>query len=146
MNIIEFVTESNKIEGINREPTPEELAATIIFLRQDKIRIENLCLLVQAYQPGAFIRSTHGMNVTVGKHVPPPGGPHVVDKLNEILFNLKNENPWVTHNKYETLHPFMDGNGRSGRALWLWQMGGIQNVPLGFLHTFYYQTLQEYRA
>jgi Fic family protein len=37
----------------------------------------------------------------------------------------------------------MDGNGRSGRAIWLWQMlrqeGG---APLGFLHHFYYQTLE----
>lgn len=28
------------------------------------------------------------------------------------------------------------------RALWLWVMGGIENAPLGFLHTFYYQTLE----
>jgi hypothetical protein len=35
--------------------------------------------------------------------------------------------------------PTTDGNGRSGRALWLWCMRG--RAPLGFLHQFYYQTL-----
>ena len=47
-----------------------------------------------------------------------------------------------THVRYELLHPFLDGNGRSGRALWLWLMG---QAPLGFLHTFYYQTLSAAR-
>ena len=40
-------------------------------------------------------------------------------------------------------HPFTDGNGRSGRALWLWQMNN--HAPFGFLHTFYYQTLENSR-
>ena len=39
----------------------------------------------------------------------------------------------------------MDGNGRSGRVLWLYNMGGIERVPLGFLHTFYYQALDASR-
>lgn len=47
--------------------------------------------------------------------------------------------PFTTHLRYESIHPFSDGNGRSGRALWLWQMKG--RAPLGFLHQFYYQTL-----
>lgn len=46
--------------------------------------------------------------------------------------------PWEVHIAYEMLHPFTDGNGRSGRMLWAWQM---RNFPLDFLHTFYYQTL-----
>ena len=46
--------------------------------------------------------------------------------------------------RYETLHPFMDGNGRSGRILWAWQMIEHNIAPglsLGFLHAYYYQTL-----
>ena len=38
----------------------------------------------------------------------------------------------------------MDGNGRSGRILWAWQMIEHNINPglsLGFLHTFYYQAL-----
>jgi hypothetical protein len=53
--------------------------------------------------------------------------------------------PYILHVEYEQLHPFTDGNGRSGRAMWLYAMkkcGRLeQGLNLGFLHAFYYQTL-----
>ena len=55
---------------------------------------------------------------------------------------MEDASPFAVHVAYENLHPFMNGNGRSGRALWLWHMGGIEKVPLGFLRTWYYQSLQ----
>ena len=30
-----------------------------------------------------------------------------------------------------------------GISDWLWQIGGIEQVPLGFLHHWYYSSLQE---
>ena len=64
--------------------------------------------------------------------------------LGEILADAVDEcsSAYVLHCRYESLHPFTDGNGRSGRALWLWMMGGIEEAPLGFLHTWYYQSLE----
>lgn len=56
--------------------------------------------------------------------------------------NSGRDGAYRCHVVYETLHPFTDGNGRSGRAVWLRQMGWIVRAPLGFLHHFYYQTLQ----
>jgi len=41
----------------------------------------------------------------------------------------------------------MDGNGRTGRAIWAWQMQRLGRDPfaLPFLHRFYYQTLEAIR-
>lgn len=142
----DFVRESNRIEGIHREPTAEECAATIRFLSRGCVTISDLCDLVAVYQPDARPRFVQGLDVRVGQHVPPRGGPHIQHALQALLVEVHGSlSPYRGHIDYETLHPFTDGNGRSGRALWLWQMGGINRAPLGFLHHFYYQALQNSR-
>lgn len=139
----DFVRESNRIEGIERDPSKKEIVAHSEFLRHDGITITDLQRFVDLVQPGALLRAGAGMDVSVGQHIPPLGGPQIVDELNAILSDIykRAPSPYGIHTRYETLHPFMDGNGRSGRILWLWMMGGMERVPLGFLHTFYYQTL-----
>ena len=100
---------------------------------------------VMLVQPDAVIRDKSHLNVRIGNHIPPQGGSEVVADLMNILYevNHNSEEPYDLHHDYETLHPFTDGNGRSGRALWLWQMTRGRDIPkLGFLHTWYYQTLQ----
>ena len=142
----EFVTESNRIEGINNIRSGE-IRAHEDFLTQPW-HITSVIALVGVLQPGATLRSKPGMNVQVGNHFPLEGGPRMTLRLTTLLEAAENSDysPWKIHNMYETLHPFMDGNGRSGRAIWLKQMGGIEKAPLGFLHHFYYQTLQEVRG
>ena len=138
-----FIRESNRIEGINRAPTPAEIAEYQRFMALGKITIEELEKFVSVYQPNASLRRYLGQNVRVGSHVAPPGGPDIVAGLQATLDDMHIVGAWETHVRYEMLHPFMDGNGRSGRMLWMWQMRG--RAPLGFLHTFYYQTLDAAR-
>jgi len=88
----------------------------------------------------AQLRDRVRMDVRVGRHLPIAGGPYVRTRLEDILNDSMS--PYATHQSYEDLHPFMDGNGRSGRVLWLHMMGGIDSVPLGFLHTWYYMSLE----
>lgn len=146
LTLNDFVRESNKIEAILREPTPEEVGATSDFLQLAEIKVFDLVSLVGVLQPGAVLRDSVGLNVYVGNHVPPSGGPHIRDHLRSHL-GLVNKNmmtPYELHVVYEMLHPFTDGNGRSGRTLWAWQMLHFNILPgieLGFLHAFYYQTL-----
>src|SRR5258705_12367518 len=92
------------------------------------------------------IRRHKGMNVRVGNHIAPEGAPSIVGRLRRILNNANraSDSPWKVHVAFETLHPYMDGNGRTGRAIWAWQMQGLGHDPfaLPFLHRFYYQTLE----
>ena len=137
----DFMVESNRIEGIE-ETTPEQVAATARFLSRESITISDLVDLVAVYQPNARPRFVQGLNVRVGNHIPMPGGPAVQARLAALLENKDcPRGAYAMHIEYETIHPFTDGNGRSGRALWLWYMGGMKKAPLGFLHHFYYQTL-----
>ena len=141
----DFVAESNKIEGIYRDPTQEEIEEHNRFISLEKITLDDLIQFVSVYQPDAKLRDQWGMNVRIGGHYPPAGHPEMRDKVEDILYRVNEylDGPYETHCKYETLHPFSDGNGRSGRAIWAWQMirwnGGY---PLLFLHHFYYQSLQ----
>ncbi len=139
----DFVRESNRIEGISRDPTVAECFAHERFLALDKITVRDLEAFVGVVQPGKALRRQIGQNVRVGNHIARPGSPEVEAQLEIILGHMDERGAYKTHLAYEDLHPFMDGNGRSGRVLWLWQMGG--QAPLGFLHLFYYQTLDAMR-
>lgn len=139
-----FVTESNRIEGITRAPTQREIDATAQLLLLPGILVRDVATLVSVFQPDAVLRNRTGLNVRVGRHIAPAGGPKIQGDLARLLGKITGGgiDPWVAHVEYETLHPFTDGNGRSGRAIWLWHMehwcGGTE---LTFLHAFYYQTL-----
>lgn len=140
MNAIEFITESNRIEGIRRPPGEAEISEFHRFYALEKVTVADLEHFVSVYQPGAVLRYRVGCNVRVGGHYPPPGGPQIRIQLTHLLQNPVN--PWRDHCIYEALHPFDDCNGRSGRMYWAWQM---QDISLGFLQMYYYQTLREMR-
>lgn len=141
-----FIKESNKIEGIIRKPIEREIQELKRFTELNTITLRDLEQFVIINQPGAELRSKARLNVRIDNHFPPSGGVSIAYKLIDILdqIELTDESAFEIHNKYELLHPFTDGNGRSGRAIWLWQMIRVRKrfPGLGFLHNFYYQSLR----
>lgn len=149
---IKFIKESNRIEGIHRDPTKQEIDTMHMFMDLEYLTIQDVENFVNVYQPGAQLRDKYGMDVMIGYDLK-LGCPEVRPALEQIIFRAngfksdpnskrKEEVPWFVHVDYERLHPFMDGNGRSGRAIWAW-MHGRRSIEYrrGFLHSFYYETL-----
>lgn len=144
-----FVRESNMIEGIRREPKDKEIKALEDFLKKDDLLADSIKNFVSIYEPNARLRDEEGLDVYVGNYSPTPGGLRVLAKFERLLEQINSDmiDPFEAHMLYETLHPFTDCNGRSGRAIWLWMM--LENYgkfpQLGFLHTFYYQSFNFFR-
>ena len=136
----DFIIESNAIEGIYHEPTREEIEEFQRFMALKEITIDEILGYLAVHQPDAQLRDKEGMNVRVGSYYPPRGGDNITLGLGSLLDEINNKEltPYKAHVRYEQLHPFTDGNGRSGRMIWAWMQ---RDISLGFLHMFYYQTL-----
>jgi hypothetical protein len=148
-----FAAESDRIEGIDEddERHKRHVVELELLLERPKLAVVDLQNFVANAQPGAKIRDRKGRNVSIMRngvvlYRPPEGGIQIVGKLEELLeqINRGEVDPGEAHAAYESLHPFTDGNGRSGRAVWAWHMKKIGENPfgLGFLHLFYYQALE----
>lgn len=143
-NLTDFVTESWAIEGIPLDAAETERMVAIHadFLSRGYVNADDVVRLALRICPHAYLRYGYGMNVTVGTHMSPPGGPGIFNELAGLLSEAHEITPYELHERFECLHPFMDGNGRTGRLLWLWRRGGKMLAP-SFLQQWYYDSLAQ---
>jgi len=114
--------------------------------------------------PGEFRKSQNwiaGTRPENARFVPPPVL-EMHNALNDLEKFIHSQDSTLTlikaallHSQFETIHPFLDGNGRTGRMLitfYLWQEGFLEK-PVLFLSSFfkkhqelYYERLSDYHA
>jgi len=111
-------------------------------------------------RPGEFRQSqnwigTPGIDgLTTAEFVPPP--PHeMIDALNDLEKFIYDPKPipmlvkaGLLHAQFETIHPFLDGNGRLGRLLitFLICQQEVLNRPLLYLSHFFKKYKSEYNS
>jgi Fic family protein len=95
------------------------------------------------------------IHVRVGRYAPPPP-----DEVSGLMFELldwwnKESNTLspvftsaIIHYRFEAIHPFADGNGRTGRALALWELyrRGFDTHHIFSIDEFYWEDRPRYYA
>lgn len=148
MSIEDLIRESNGIEGEFRDVRPEEMEYFLTILNAPAVTVH----MLQQYALAsaglhAKLRDKLGMDVRVGSYIAPPGGSTIVTALNDLLDEAHKLTPYQLYCRYEALHPFCDGNGRTGRALFHWRSGPRSYaIAHGFLRAFHYATLQAFEG
>ncbi len=95
------------------------------------------------------------INVRVGDYLPPP--PDAVSGLMFELLTWWNTQSTqlspvlssaILHHRFESIHPFADGNGRTGRALALWELyrRGFDTHHIFSVDEFYWEDRPRYYA
>ncbi len=153
------------IEAINygmARMTKDNFPLTLRFIRELHQKLMHKGRSTHFSDPGEFRKSQNwigGTRPDNARFVPPP-----VIEMNvalgelENFWHIENEMPTIIkagliHAQFETIHPFLDGNGRTGRMLitfYMWKEGFLK-YPVLFLSAYfkkyqeaYYERLSDY--
>ena len=131
----------------------EKQAATKRLVHEDIFRLHAIIAgeVMDQGEAGRY----RTMRVRVGQFVPPP--PEEVSGLMLELLEWWNQDApelspvlssAIVHHRFETIHPFADGNGRTGRALALWELyrRGFDSHHIFAVDEFYWEDRPRYYA
>lgn len=170
VDVLEF-----ELDGVRRDMPPdvEEVVNYVKAMNYGLQRLEGLPLSLRLIReihevllkdtrgsnrnPGEFRRTQNwigppGATIMDAAFVPPPI-PEMMEALGDLEKFIRSEEPMpalvkcaLAHVQFETIHPFLDGNGRLGRLLITFMLceKKILKRPLLYLSMFFKQNRQEY--
>ncbi len=133
--------------GIKRV-TIDDFPLILRFVKELHYKLMDQARATHFSDPGEFRKSQNwigGTRPDNARFVPPP-----VNEMKNALNDLENflhmndstltiVKAGIIHAQFETIHPFLDGNGRTGRMLitfYLWKEGFLEK-PVLFLSSFF---------
>lgn len=128
-DVKKYITGSNNIEGIYSDEEDAQSLLAWAYLEKldtlshkDIMRVQKMITLHQTdLQPNqrGYYRGMAGniTNVSVGGRSAPDQS-LVPDLMNNWLMDVPKMTPLVGHIRFELIHPFVDGNGRTGRMVY----------------------------
>ena len=144
-DILHYITALNY--GMKRVQK-DEFPLSLRFIKEIHKKLMDSARSSHFSDPGSFRKSQNwigGTRPDNAKFVPPP-----VNEMNMALADLEKFihtddeyleiiKAGLLHAQFETIHPFLDGNGRTGRMLitfYLWQEGFFEK-PILFLSSYF---------
>lgn len=131
------------LEAIKRRPISVNTAIQICTnIHQREMGVRKL--------PGTYIGDQRTREAI---YTPPSGEQRILEKLGnwaEFIHSDDGIDPLITmaiaHYQFEAIHPFEDGNGRTGRILNVLQLvdAGLLNAPILYLSRFIIQNKDDY--
>jgi Fic family protein len=131
--VVEFLRQSNNIEGVwDQDSLNQAIKAWTYIVKEDRLSIETVLqthkiLMLGKLRPqdlGAFRKHSVRISGREGQpwYVLPELMENWVGSVNEIANkSVHDENIIkIQHVDFEVIHPFADGNGRTGRILMNW--------------------------
>jgi Fic family protein len=113
------------------------------------------CILAEGVMDQGVAGRYRTIAVRVGRYMPPPPGE--ISGLMRELLDWWNKpaaalspvlNSAILHYRFEAIHPFADGNGRTGRALALWELyrRGFDTHHIFSVDEYYWEDRSRYYA
>lgn len=134
-DLIKFLRESNAIEGVyDDESLRQTEKAWDYIIGQDMLSIPIILKMHEILMEGKLPKDQLGafrkFGVIVGGRLGAKW-PLIPELMNNWILDANDLQtaPIAHHIRYERIHPFADGNGRTGRILMAWQLLK-QNMPL----------------
>lgn len=142
----------------------DDFPLTLRFIRELHKELMDKARATHFSDPGEFRKSQNWIGGTRpdNAHYVPPSTTEMNRSLADLEKFMHNDDTTLTvikagllHAQFETIHPFLDGNGRTGRMLitfYLWKEGFLEK-PVLFLSSYfkrfqkvYYEKLSGYHA